>query len=824
MKRTGSRFFEAGGRILALAIVAVGGITLATLGGFSLGCGGGGGGGVNDDSGEIVDAKGWIPFKTSSPVAYETLKCDEATGVCGCITVGPKGGEPEEAYAVSARVDDSAIYIKAAIPYCAEFTVTFCGDLGGGTYDKTAKANPTDVTGDCTSDYLAVNVFKGIMDGAGVPKGAAYLISGEEMKVGMDAVGEDLWQMDQSGLSSRSATSLLAKHTVENDLVGSDFLFGGVLPDMDRSGKAEVALGRFTLTAGAIADLDVEMLMWLDDNLLASPQSLNIDVAGGDGIILGNGMDANRMAAPPIPVAVGDVSGDGKSDVLTLGYDLVGLMGSFVLSNKFAPEAVTQTMKLYTEGMLATPISLVPGEGEIWVNVAGVGDVNNDGIGDFAVTALTYTLPPIVDVRTPVALGSKVLVFLGVDLNPSDSEPYAARAARLAQPDVTITGQSWTDAFGIALRGGVDMDGDRVADLAVGAPAGFLSVLLTLFPTLAINGLEGLQDIGDYFVNGPFMKGAANPNATLLEKLASAAKARSVDEMMQGKVYVFPGGALFDEASLDITRASMVLSGQIEGDEAEANGLGHAMGQLLVTVDDILGQALCWDKVEGKLATDCTYKIGLEQLSRLPDTFGMSLAMGDFVGDRMGDLVVGAPTAVVFRDPNLVGQLIAFLKDELIPDIVAARDAGKTTKEILIETIIPDMVTELNADMNSIGKAYVFAGAEGAAAERGAAEADQAILGADAWGFGAWMKGSAGLDFTNDGYDDFGVGGFSMAMGPYPDPGGGSMTMLLLTQKSGFFFGGSTLAEQTSISLAPVTVSQDWTPLVIAIMDGILNP
>lgn len=816
---------------MALAVIVAGGLTLATLGGFSLGCGGGGGNSLIDESGETVDARGWIPFKSSGAVDAEKLDCDEAALTCGCVEVKPKGGTAEDAYAVRARVEGDTILVKAAIPYCAEFEVTFCDAVAGTevTYEKRARSNPSDATGDCTSDVLAVSQLFNADAGVGVaPIGAAYLISGDLMKTEVDSAGSAKWSM---GMTELSGPSLAKKHIFENDVDGSLLILGKVIPPLDRTGNASVALGRVSpAPSGDIADIDNELLFWLSDpndpllgvNLTGMYQSGKPAVS--DGIIIRGGVD-RVDGLPPLAVPVGDITGDGLSDTLTLGYNLLPLMDAFIdpAGGAFDLAGVTQTAKLYTAGFLAGALSLASpeGESEIWINAAGIGDVNNDGVSDFAVTALTIVAPPIGDDYTPTMLGTKVRLFLGVEC--STAACTAEELAELANPDAVMTGGSFVDGFGFSIRGGMDINGDGATDLAIGAPAGFVSLAMTMLPTIAIDGLTGLQNMMDYFENG-FIKSAAMPNATVLEKVASMAKARSVDEMMQGKVYVFPGGAVFDKADITVDDATIaVLSDNIEGDAAEAEGLGHAMGQLVVTLDNLVSDALCWvpedPPTEGYIKEGCSYKIGLEQMSRFPGTFGMSLALGDFMGSGLADIAVGSPTALTFKDPNLVGQMVSFIADTLIKDL---RDAGGFSMQNLIEVVLPDVIDEVNKAVTSVGKVYVFNSKAGMPAAIGAADADLEILGTDAsgsaWGFGSWMQGGMGFDFTNDGFDDFAVGGFSLKVGSYP----GYSTMVLLDQKTGYFFGGLSLASQDSMGKAPVLIGRDLTPMVIMIYDRLV--
>lgn len=135
----------------------------------------------------------------------------------------------------------------------------------------------------------------------------------------------------------------------------------------------------------------------------------------------------------------GDVNADGVDDVI------VGAQAN-------TPAETPGKAFIFTGvsgGLSELPIWIGTGDGNDDVygsRVAGIGDMNSDGISDFAVSAF-------------YADSGAVYIYLGgADLGP-DTEPWA-----------TLTGEQLGSEFGAGLAGVGDVDKDGFADLLVGAP------------------------------------------------------------------------------------------------------------------------------------------------------------------------------------------------------------------------------------------------------------------------------------------------------------------------------------------------------------------
>jgi hypothetical protein len=220
----------------------------------------------------------------------------------------------------------------------------------------------------------------------------------------------------------------------------------------------------FDLRAGAGAAVGA-MEMDLDRNgsldlAVASPNAAMPSVRIFNGTASGLSTTAGvTITAPATSVGfgtvvtnAGDVNGDGYSDLLVTAPESAGMVGrAYLYLGGAAGVATTPSLTL----------SGLDDRGLFGTAALGGFDVNADGFGDVAISASATS-----GLSGPV--NGRVYIFYG---GPDGLSPNPA--------DVLIAPGS-SDGFGAALAAG-DFSGDRIADLAVGAPDSFWGGSVYLF-------------------------------------------------------------------------------------------------------------------------------------------------------------------------------------------------------------------------------------------------------------------------------------------------------------------------------------------------------
>jgi len=185
-------------------------------------------------------------------------------------------------------------------------------------------------------------------------------------------------------------------------------------------------------------------------------------VATGSGGFVINGIDPNDGAgAGEGPSGAGDVNGDGLADLI------VGAAGGDPGGNSNAGESYVVFGK--ADGTPVDLADVVAGSGGFVINgidpndglggsVSGAGDVNGDGLADVIVGAAGG------DPGGNSQAGESYVVFGKADGTPVDLSDVAAGSGGFV-----INGIDQNDQSGVSVSGAGDVNGDRLADVIVGA-------------------------------------------------------------------------------------------------------------------------------------------------------------------------------------------------------------------------------------------------------------------------------------------------------------------------------------------------------------------
>ncbi|MCS6817688.1 MAG: VCBS repeat-containing protein [Blastocatellia bacterium] len=192
------------------------------------------------------------------------------------------------------------------------------------------------------------------------------------------------------------------------------------------------------------------------------------DPAGADVTILGPSL----LSFFGFQIAVGDVNGDGVPDIVASAPLADGPQGDRSEAGEVyvifgGGQLVRGTVRDIAPGSAAGPDVRIFGATaqDLLGYALLLADVTGDGILDLVVSAIQADGP---EEKRPDA-GEVYIFFGGATLASSTARDVAATVA--PAPDVVLYGAEPFDEFGVALAAG-DLDGNGIADLMVGAPAG----------------------------------------------------------------------------------------------------------------------------------------------------------------------------------------------------------------------------------------------------------------------------------------------------------------------------------------------------------------
>ena len=306
---------------------------------------------------------------------------------------------------------------------------------GGEAHEQlgAAVAGVGDVNGDGFADLLL-----GVTNGR--VEGESYLIFGRE-----DGFPPSL---TLDSLDGDTGAALLGAPV--KDLTQSIVAGGG---DVNGDGLADLVIGAPFASPGGFAFAGKTYVMFGRDDGFDASLSLT-DLDGTDGVVL-TGTDFGEQSGASVANA-GDVNDDGLDDLLvgtrsgSRAYVVYGEAAGF-------PAQLSLGSLDGRDGVVLTGNPAVDGPG---FEVAGIGDVNGDGIDDIALGA------PGAAAAELSGAGRVYVVFGSADGLPADLE----LAALDGTDGFVLTGAAARDGSGASVAAAGDFNGDGIDDLLLGAP------------------------------------------------------------------------------------------------------------------------------------------------------------------------------------------------------------------------------------------------------------------------------------------------------------------------------------------------------------------